>query len=349
MEFHQREYFVSRILRGHAKLKIRNDLVLFVRATTIEENHDAQEYYQEIYEMAFLQGIMTEEEILEMMLEQGIWTDQYESDIKKVEKKIEDLKVDLYNQSFNTKAQRKTRASIRRAESVLIKLLSRKHSYDAMSCHGVANYARYCWLIENCTYKDEKKYDFADISVSALLSIYQDHGLSDKEIRGLAKTDPWRSTWASFKKSGGTLFETSATCYTTEQKNLILWSSMYDSISESPDAPSDEIILDDDMLDGWLIIQRKERELRTKQKAAEDIIGNEKIANSDEVYIVAKSEEDADKINELNDPQAKAIKTARQQALLSEERTKQEHLPDVAMDLQMKRNRAAMEAAKTRR
>jgi len=349
MEFHQREYFVSRILRGHAKLKIRNDLVLFVRAPTIEENHDAQEYYQEIYEMAFLQGIMTEEEILEMMLEQGIWTDQYESDIKKVEKKIEDLKVDLYNQSFNTKAQRKTRASIRRAESVLIKLLSRKHSYDAMSCHGVANYARYCWLIENCTYKDEKKYDFADISVSALLSIYQDHGLSDKEIRGLAKTDPWRSTWASFKKSGGTLFETSATCYTTEQKNLILWSSMYDSISESPDAPSDEIILDDDMLDGWLIIQRKERELRTKQKAAEDIIGNEKIANSDEVYIVAKSEEDADKINELNDPQAKAIKTARQQALLSEERTKQEHLPDVAMDLQMKRNRAAMEAAKTRR
>ena len=174
MEFHQREYFVSRILRGHAKLKIRNDLVLFVRAPTIEENHDAQEYYQEIYEMAFLQEIMTEEEILEMMLEQGIWTDQYESDIKKVEKKIEDLKVDLYNQSFNIKAQRKTRASIRRAESVLIKLLSRKHSYDAMSCHGVANYARYCWLIENCTYKDEKKYDFADISVSALLSIYQD-------------------------------------------------------------------------------------------------------------------------------------------------------------------------------
>ena len=349
MEFHQREYFVSRILRGHAKLKIRNDLVLFVRAPTIEENHDAQEYYQEIYEMAFLQEIMTEEEIQEMMLEQGIWTDQYESDIKKVETKIEDLKVDLYNQSFNIKAQRKTRASIRRAESVLIKLLSRKHSYDAMSCHGVANYARYCWLIENCTYKDEKKYDFADISVSALLSIYQDHGLSDKEIRGLAKTDPWRSTWASFKKSGGTLFETSATCYTTEQKNLILWSSMYDSISESPDAPSDEIILDDDMLDGWLIIQRKERELRTKQKAAEDIIGNEKIANSDEVYIVAKSEEDVDKINELNDPQAKAIKTARQQALLSEERTKQEHLPDVAMDLQMQRNRAAVEAAKTRR
>lgn len=123
---------------------------------------------------------------------------------------------------------------------------------------------------------------------------------------------------------------------------------MYDSISESPDAPSDEIILDDDMLDGWLIIQRKERELRTKQKAAEDIIANEKIANSDEVYIVAKSEEDIDKINELNDPQAKAIKTARKQALLSEERTKQEHLPDVAMDLQMKRNRAAMDAAKTR-
>lgn len=74
---------------------------------------------------------------------------------------------------------------------------------------------------------------------------------------------------------------------------------MYDSIAESPESPSDEIILDDDMLDGWLIIQRRERELRTKQKAAEDVISNEKIANSDEVFIVAKSEEDIQKLNHL--------------------------------------------------
>ena len=218
-----------------------------------------------------------------------------------------------------------------------------------MSCHGVANYSKSCWIIENCTYKDGKKYDFSDMSVSAVLSTHQEYLLSDSEVRQIAKADPWRSIWASFKKAGGTLFETSATCYTTEQKNLILWSSMYDSIAESPESPSDEIILDDDMLDGWLIIQRRERELRTKQKAAEDIIGNEKIANSDEVYIVAKSEEDIQNIKELNDPQAKAIKQAREQALLSEERTKQENLPDVAMDLQMQRNRAAVEAAKTRR
>ena len=349
MEFHQREYFVSRILRGHAKLKIRDDLVLLVHAPTVEENYDAQEYYQEIYEMAFLQGIMVEEEIKDMMLEQGLWTNQYESDIKNTETTIENLKVDLYNQSFNIKAQRKTRGSIRRAESVLVKLLGRKHSYDAMSCHGVANYSRSCWLIENCTYKDGKKYHFANISVSAVLSRYHDYGLSDKEIRNLAKTDPWRGMWSSFKKAGGTLFETSASCYTNEQKNLILWSSMYDSIAESPDAPSDEIILDDEMLDGWLIIQRRERELRTKQKAAEDIISNEKIANSDEVFIVAKSEEDIQKIKSLNDPQATAIKHAREQALLSEEKTKQEDLPDVALDLQMQRNRAAMEAARTRR
>ena len=88
MEFHQREYFVSRILRGHAKLKIKDDLVLFVRSPTVEENNDAQEYYQEVYEQAFLAGIMVEEEVKEMMLEQGVWTNQYDSDIKNTEKKI---------------------------------------------------------------------------------------------------------------------------------------------------------------------------------------------------------------------------------------------------------------------
>ena len=110
MEFHQREYFVSRILRGHAKLKIKDGLVLFVHAPTVEENHDAQEYYQEVYEQAFLSGIMVEEEVKEMMLEQGVWTNQYDSDIKNTEKKIEDLKVDLYNQSLMLKHKEKQEA-----------------------------------------------------------------------------------------------------------------------------------------------------------------------------------------------------------------------------------------------
>jgi len=220
MEFHQREYFVSRILVGHAKLKIRDDLVLFVRTPSTEENADAQEYYQEVYETAYLSGIMVDEEIEEMMVEHGVWTSQYDADIKKVEKTIEDFKVDMYNQSFDIKGQRRTRSSLRRAEDVLIRLLSTKHSYDSMSCKGVANYGKWCWLIENCTYKDGKKYDFSDISVSALLSRFQNNALTDEELREIAKTEPWRSVWSSFKKTGGTLFETPATCYTIETKKF---------------------------------------------------------------------------------------------------------------------------------
>jgi len=349
MEFHQREYFISRIVTGDIRLKIKDGLILVVKNPTLDERYESQEHFQEVYDNAYLGGVLIDEEIEEAMLEQGVWSKQYDLDIKNILSKIENFKVDLYNASFDVKSQGRIRISLDRTKSVLSKLLSTKHSYDSTTCNGIASYSRWSWIIEHCTYKNEKKYDFSDIAISAVLSRYQDETLSDTEIRELAKTDPWRTTWACCKKTGGVLFDIPATCYTDEQKNLILWSSMYDSIAESPDAPSDEIILDDDMLDGWLIIQRRERELHKKQKAAEDIISNEKIANSDEVYIVAKSEEDIDKINELNDPQAKAIKTARQQALLSEERTKQEHLPDVAMDLQMQRNRAAMEAAKTRR
>ena len=348
MEFHHREYFISRIIMGDIKLKIRDGLVLIIKTPTITQYNEAQEYFQEVREKAFLDGVMVSREIDEMMIEEGVWSRQHDSDIKRITEQIDDFKVDLYKSSFDSKKQKRTRIAIRRAESALEDYLSKKHHYDAMSCNGVASYARWCWIVENCTYQDNKLYYFNEISVSAVLSRYQSEMLSDKQIRELAKTDPWRSIWAASQKSRGVLFEEPATRYTTEQKNLILWSSMYDSIAESPESPSEDIIQDDDMLDGWLIIQRRERETNQKQKAAEDMISNEKIANSDEVFIVARSEEDIDNIDSLNDPRAKAIKESRKEFANSKDRTKHQDLPDVQRELQMLRNKAFIESVKNK-
>ena len=65
-----------------------------------------------------------------------------------------------------------------------------------------------------------------------------------------------------------------------------MWSSLYDNIQESPDCPSNEVINDDDMLDGWMIIQKRNREQAKLQKDAENKFGNKKISNADEVFIV---------------------------------------------------------------
>ena len=89
--------------------------------------------------------------------------------------------------------------------------------------------------------------------------------LGESEIRELARSEPWKSIWSS-SKNEGVLFGKRAIELSEEQKHLIMWSTMYDSIGESPDSPSDKIIADDDMLDGWLILQRREREHNKKEQ-----------------------------------------------------------------------------------
>ena len=45
-------------------------------------------------------------------------------------------------------------------------------------------------------------------------------------------------------------------------KNIVMWSQLYDNVQESMDAPTKDVIKDDDLLDGWLIVQGKKREKR---------------------------------------------------------------------------------------
>jgi hypothetical protein len=49
---------------------------------------------------------------------------------------------------------------------------------------------------------------------------------------------------------------------------------MYDNVYESMECPPDEVIKDDDMLDGWFIQQHKDREKKLKEKSTDEKFGN---------------------------------------------------------------------------
>jgi hypothetical protein len=98
---------------------------------------------------------------------------------------------------------------------------------------------------------------------------------------------------------------------TTEQKAIVVWSSIYDNIGESPDCPHSTILDDDDMLDGWLIIQRQTREKDQKQKRGTEFTGNQKIAGAQEVYLPAQTEQDAKDISDLNQGYGERVRRSR--------------------------------------
>ena len=109
---------------------------------------------------------------------------------------------------------------------------------------------------------------------------------------------------------------------------------MYDSISQSPDNPSDDVVNDDDMLDGWLIIQRKKRE-KDRAQAEVDSTLNDKTRNAGEIFLMAGSENDVNRIDSMNDMTTKMIKKERNVAIKrTGSKMDQHELPDQKLLIQ---------------
>jgi len=145
--------------------------------------------------------------------------------------------------------------------------------------------------------------------------------IDDVVIRGLARNNEWRQHWRSIKL-GQKIF---GDILTREQHSLISWSQFYDNIGESVDAPSDEILGDDDLIDGWCITQQRKRKEEDKKKIAD------RYGNAGEIFIPVSSPEQAAKINELNDGSARMIKRQREMTIQKRGSVNEQDMPDAKM------------------
>ena len=122
---------------------------------------------------------------------------------------------------------------------------------------------------------------------------------------------------------------------------------MYDRIHESPDCPSEGVLDDDDMLDGWLLVQRKKREADQKKQEVEGAV-NTKIANADEIYVKVESYEDAKKIDLLNPSHVNRTKRQRLQQLKEKGVIKEQEFKDVQLKRSMEMRQAFTQQVKGR-
>lgn len=310
----EREYFISRIRSGVYIVKC-NGLKLKVYQPTIDEDFELQEIYAESYDLARNDNIKTDEEMLEWMKYSGLWSDEEEEKIEKINKDIEKLKVEIYQNRNNDRMRETIRAYIRAAEKAVIKLQEKKTSYYSTTCEGIANSDKLHAFIKKCTYLNGHIFDFQSISIVYVLNSYFSQICSDSLIRYLSRQEPWRSLWTLKDSNTFSLFINNGRNLSIDQRNLLTWSKMYDNVYESMDCPSDKTIEDDDLLDGWFIVQRQKREKSRTEQEIDSILKNEKIKNANEVFLMANSKEEAARINSMNDSQAIAIKKQREEYL----------------------------------
>jgi hypothetical protein len=308
----QREYFVSRVRSGIYYVNYKN-YKLKVLQPTIEGELDLNEVYLSSYYRASQDGLKTEEEMLQWMVDHDLWSIEEDEKMEKISKDIEKLKREIYNARNNQHLRETIRSYIRTAESALRKLEDKKNFYHSNTCEGVASSDKMFAFIEQNTLWNNLIYDFKDEngpSISYVLNSYYSQILPERTVRYLARTEPWRSFWLLHSSNLLNLFNNNSRELSVDQRNVFIWSKMYDSVYESMDCPSDFVIEDDDMLDGWFLLQKEKRE---KAKAENELNSlSEKTKNADEVFLIPKSQQDLDRINSMNDTQAKMVKKQRE-------------------------------------
>ena len=331
MEVYEQEFLLARIMAGYSRYRLPKNIFVIVKPATIDQNYIAQEVFHETYELAKDRGIFTSEDILNIMIENDMWTPLDVKREEQIPKDIENIKVQMFKDAFKLQAREAKRKILRNMEEQLQKVIVKKHSYDFVTCEGLSTYARWNWIIENCTYffEDRTPFDWGICGISTILQKFRDDMLSDTQFRELCRSDNWRQIWSASKKEGS-IFGKPASEFTSEQKSLCMWSGLYDSVYESPEAPAEEVVKDDDLLDGWLIDQRRKSDREKKKKKAEGILG--KNSEADDIFVMAHNREDALEVESLNDDVGTMIKKERQ---IAKERAgadgyvKDADLPDV--------------------
>jgi hypothetical protein len=339
MTLADRELIVSRIVAGCVRCKIKDEdgkpRYLYIKSPTNYYKYVGQELYHEVLRDSRFQGLCDENQLTEVLIKRGLWSQEKEEKIPKLEKDIEQFKVNMYSFAFKSNELKAARKLLQTAKNDLQELIAEKKSYDWLTATGAALLARNRFLMAMSLYINDNEqlltedtyWTFSAHILDQVLEFYSKQRLEESVCREVVRTEPWRSLWGS-RKATGTVFGKSSVELTDEQKALVMWSSVYDSIYEHPECPPESVLGDDDLVDGWLIIQHRKRNKDIDSSRLDSVVTNEKIRNSEEIYVIADTKEDAQAVDNLNDDVGKLMKRKREALLRKRGEVKEIDMPD---------------------
>jgi hypothetical protein len=251
--------------------------------------------------------------------------------MKKSEQEIDNLKVSLYNNRLNAKLTNRTKLQLNNLRAKLGQLNGIKQTYYMQTLEGYAESIKNEFIMVNTIYHNGKKaFDkFKSLKNSLnkftnIVSEIDKHGLSVSDYRRIAKSDLWRSLWNVGKTN---IFKNAVSEWTEEQLTIVSYSMMYDSVYEHPEKPTDNVINDDDMLDGWMIIQR--RAIEKSKKQDEMLKTNNKLGKAQEVFIFTDSDEGIQEVMSMNSDEAIMDIAHREHVINKYQHIEHTELPDI--------------------
>lgn len=301
--------YLSRILSGFYLFIYGNKQYKLVYPD-ISIKYQAELYANQEYDNNRFNDWITEDTIIDMLVSIGLWTYTGDNNLKNIEKQIDDLKVDLYNNSLNPNKVKSLRKNLDNFKESYNKLYSIRHSLDPYTVNGYSQILKNQYILIHSLYNDQNDRLFLDLNNLDynLLNMLSEHIAQEmidiKTFKMIARSDQWRNYWSANKEN---LFDKSTVNWTDEQKTLVVLTKMYDSAYEHPECPPDHIFEDDDMFDGWMLHQKRENEKLRNKNRTEKMLEGKNLSKAGEIFIMANSQEEAQNIYNLNDNTSRHI------------------------------------------
>tara|TARA_R100001163_G_scaffold1295_3_gene1977 strand:- start:17898 stop:18959 length:1062 start_codon:yes stop_codon:yes gene_type:complete len=340
MDDDKKNSIINRITTGIVYLNIKNTLY-HTSMPTIQQRALSELVYRETLDNSKYSELITRNQAKNFLASKGIWTPQNDQELEKLNKYLEDLKIQLYDALYKDKEKKNLRRRISSVRSGINKSIIKKYSLDHITLESHAENARDEFLIATTirdtngkfvySYENWSKID--NYVLQRFLNFLMSNIITPEEQREIARSEPFRSRWSIY----GTEIFSETDGHSSDQNALLMYSKMYDNVYEHPERPSDDVIKDDDMLDGWFAKQRRKSEKERSKKELDDILdkkGVNKDGGAGEMFVVASSKSEAEKIRGVNDLNERIRMRQRSDALQKKGRLDEHELPDVQRELQ---------------
>lgn len=341
MDNQNKDILLYRILSGINIISV-DSATYYVKTPSRLVKYKAALYYDQLHEDNLFDEWTTREEAERYLIHISVLPSAYKEEITKLNTQIDDLKVEAFKHVFQFAKLKLFRKRLNEQKIVLQKLHNDSNLIDRFTLEGYCDIHKYQYTISNCIYDDDdNKLEVAQKQLEKIIGKLAETSISISDYREMSRTEPWRSYWNAYKED---IFGIPGADLNEEQKTMILFSKMYDNAYKHPECPSEMILGDDDLFDGWSISEMRKNEQDKKKKD----IGDDKFGNAGEVFIMAKDEKEAKKVYQTNDMEAKMIIKQRQEALFKGGKIKEADLPDVRSELNMKATKLMKEGLKRR-
>jgi hypothetical protein len=303
----QIEYLANRILAGKKIFSYQNSQYE-IRKPSLKIKVEADILYQETYENNLFNDFILLEDVPFLCIDIGLISHNYEQSLKDYEKRLEGAKLDYFSFYANIEKRKKNKVKINNIKQQYQSYLDKVHYLDHISLEHYCSKAKNEFIIVNTLYyynTDNLVFDNCNsidyVYFNNLINEINHDTIDMDKFKEICRSEYWRNLWSDSKHS---LINDPVCDWSEEQKTLCSLSRMYDRIYEHPECPSDDIINDNDALDGWMIDQRRQN-LKQKQEKGVNNMLSEKVKNSSEVFLMANNREQADSIIDFNDQQGR--------------------------------------------